>query len=68
MQFAGVSLLINKKTHWFCYLSLGDGFPFVLIDHFGVCLFLFEWFVFINQNFKLYMIIITFGLGDRYIN
>lgn len=39
MQFAGVSLLINKKTHEFCCLSLGDGFPFVLIDYFGVCLF-----------------------------
>lgn len=35
MQFIVVSELINGKEK-FCFLSLGDGFPFVLIDYFGV--------------------------------
>lgn len=68
MQSAGVSLVINKTRPKFCFLSLGDGFPFVLIDYFGVCLLFFVWFVFMNLNFTLYIIIIAVGLGDRYIN
>lgn len=47
MQSIGVSVLINKKKKQFYFLSLGDRFPFVLVDYFW-CMSL--WFVFRNLN------------------
>lgn len=44
MQFAGVSLLINKKTHE----SVGDGFPFVLITLVYVFFYLYGLFLLIR--------------------